>query len=139
MKKISATLFFVFSILFLSSCSSFKSLEGNWETVKLIKDGKELPVIKSNMNFTGTKKEPVIKGHAGVNLFNCTIKLSGNSIKALSMENTGFRGVDENMAFEDLFFTVLMNASSYQIKNDILYLYAPSEKMEIQLKRAEKK
>lgn len=52
-----------------------------------------------------------------------------------NMENTGFQGKLPEMEFEDMFFTVLMNAESYKIENDVLYLYAPSSNMELQLRK----
>jgi len=119
----------------ISSCSSGKKLEGNWGTVALLKDGIPVELVESNIKFTVNDKNISAKGCAGVNLFSCKIKADSKNLYASSMENTGFMGLVSEMEYEDKFFETLMNAEKYSIKNDMLFIYAPSKNMEIRLKK----
>jgi len=137
MKKTKSCLFLLIAgfMLMTTGCASKKELEGNWETTALIKEGVYQQIMISNIKFVFEDKEIRIKGDAGVNLYNANVKVKGKSLKVSKMENTGFQGLADEMEYEDLFFRVLMNSDSWKIDGDLLYLYAPSEKMEIQLKK----
>ena len=56
-------------------------------------------------------------------------------ITASGLINTGFQGKYAAMEYEDMFFTVLANAETYKIENNVLYLYAPSKNMELRLQK----
>lgn len=138
MKK-TVLLFLIVSCLLIgfTGCSSQKKLEGNWETVALIKDGKPQEVVASNINFVVNENGLKANGRAGVNLFVLNAKTKGNKINTYGMQNTGFNGIYSAMEFEDMFFDVVMNSTSYKVKGSELYIYAPERNMEIQFKKTE--
>ncbi len=122
-------------LLSLCGCAKTKSLEGNWETTALIKDGIAQQIAVSNINFVVENKQLFAKGRAGVNLYNASIKIQGNKFEASKMTNTGFNGQAAAMEFEDLFFDALMNSTCFKIQDDTLYLFDESKSRELQLRR----
>lgn len=134
MKKLSLFLILI-CLLTLCSCSKSQQLEGNWKTIALNVNGTTLPLTESNIKFVRNGKTYTAKGCAGVNLYNADIKVKGKTFRASNMENTGFMGTPEEMAFEDNFFEALMNADSCHIEDSILRIYNQSLMLELKLKK----
>lgn len=119
----------------ICGCSKKSSLEGNWETVALIKNGQEQKLYKSNINFSASESVYYAKGLAGFNLFTVTVQDKGTSIEVFKMVNTGFMGSDEEMEYEDMFYDAFLNSDSYKIKKDTLYFYNHDKKLELRLQK----
>ena len=51
MKKFCVAFLIIAVFLSLSACTSYKALEGNWDTVELLKNSEALPVYESNIKF----------------------------------------------------------------------------------------
>lgn len=135
MKKVLCIIFVCLDLMIWTGCASNKNLEGNWQTVALIKEDIAQTICVSNIQFVPDGKGFLAKGHAGVNLYSADIKVKGKSFRGSCLINTGFQGKYDAMEFEDMFFTVLTNAEYYKIENDVLYLYAPSKNMEMKFQR----
>lgn len=132
MKKVSLYAILLIFVFIVVGCESIKNLEGNWETIGLIKENVAQTILISNIKFVKDGNQLKAKGDAGMNLYKANIKVKGKKIKISDMNNTGLQGNYFEMEYEDMFFTVLANAETYKIENNVLYLYAPSKNMELQ-------
>lgn len=137
--QIKKVLFIFFICYLVCGCTRKNVLEGNWETVALIKDGIQQEICKSNISFTAGENFYEVKGLAGVNLYNAYVKDHGKSIESFGMVNTGFRGTAAIMEYEDMFFDAFLNSDYYKIKNDFLYFYNYEKKLELQLSKMKEK
>jgi len=126
---------FLLFLIVLSGCTSTKKLEGDWNTVALIKDEIAQELLESNIEFENYGDFLAVNGYAGVNLYMAQVKVKGKNYTAYNLRNTGFYGTASAMDYENLFFTALMEATKYKIKDDVLYLYVPSQNLEMQLQK----
>lgn len=126
--------FFVLILcLLISGCSKKNILEGNWETITLLKDGQKQDLYDSNIVFKPGENFYEVKGCAGVNLFNVYVKDKGKSVETFGMVNTGFMGDSDAMVFEDMFFDAFLNSDSYRIEKEVLTFYNHEKNLELKL------
>lgn len=137
MKKLPVLALLSFILILLPCCSAKTSLEGNWKAYSITTGEQMVPFLESNIKFVYNRNIITAKGCAGVNLYKADIKIKGKSFSASNMENSGFMGTVNEMAFEDKFFTVLMNADSYRIEGNDLIIFNSDKNLEMKLTKTE--
>ncbi|MCQ2591405.1 MAG: META domain-containing protein [Treponema sp.] len=124
--------FMVAVMVLMTGCKSAKVLEGNWETTALIKEGVYQEIAVSNVEFKVSGTKVSVGGCSGVNVFSGTIKADDKNIKGDGFAVTKMMGDPRVMEFEDMFLEAMSFAESYEIKDGLLVIKAPSKKMELQ-------
>lgn len=107
-----------------SSCCSKKTLDGCWTVKEMVANGESKTVVPANMNIEEAEDGTLTAyGNSGVNTFTGQIELKdGKILRQIELACTKMMGEPEPQAFEDMFFTLLSEASEYELNENTLII-----------------
>ncbi len=135
MKKIIFTVLAA-AALFFTSCNESEKLTGKWKTSALLKDGTEQILVESGISFKTENGGLIAAGNSGVNYYSAEVSAKNGKIKVSDkFALTRKMGTPEEMEFENLFIETLINADSYEISDNTLFIKNSRNNLELQFTR----